>query len=41
MARVHPQPMNAFEGSIDEVRFYNLALSAEEIKQNYDATSGP
>jgi len=27
-----------FKGSIDEVRIYNRALSASEIKQNYEAT---
>ena len=29
-----------FDGKIDDVRIYNRALSADEIKQYYDATSG-
>lgn len=40
MARVRPKPMNAFEGAIDEVRFYNRALTPEEVEQNYDAVLG-
>jgi len=31
-------PITPFNGSIDEVRIYNRALSAAEIKQNYEAT---
>jgi hypothetical protein len=31
-------PAYPFKGLIDEVRIYNRALSAEEVKQNYEAT---
>ena len=34
-----PEPMWPFEGAIDEVRLYHRALTPEEIKQNYEATS--
>jgi len=37
MARFHPEPVNAFEGMIDEVRVYDRALTADQIKQNYEA----
>ncbi len=36
--QMDPYPRN-FNGIIDEVRIYNRALSAEEIKQSYDANS--
>jgi len=38
MARMDPEPMNAFQGAIDEVRFYDRALSADQVNQNYQAT---
>ena len=41
MARFEPEPMNPFQGAIDEVRFYGRALRPEEVKRNYQAAAGP